>query len=286
MIKRARLYLDMLFKIALRRTVSSEDYMVGYDEASSTYGMWLERMGRFTDRIMDICPESKEETDVLDFACGTGYVSRNIEKIMPNASITSVDISCGMLEQLKKNCSGNVKTVNMGGIEFLESCSIEYDNVFFAWALPYFNHNKVLRLICGSIKKGGTLHIISNSRGTLRGIEKALVNVMEQNLGYVKKPMMTGLNLPDGKKGLSSWAESAGFEPVETGEDEAIFEFDSADELLKWLEMTGALAGLGAVFEDYDKVRPDIVSEIERTTCSGGACLINHRFAYGVFKKI
>ena len=91
--------------------------------------------------------------------------------------------------------------------------------------------------------------------------------------------MMTGRNLPDGKKGLSIWAETAGFEPVETGEDEAIFEFDSADELLKWLEMTGALAGLGAVFEDYYKGRLDIVSESERTNCSGGACSINHRFA-------
>lgn len=61
--------------------------------------------------ILSAYPFNKDSTRILDFACGTGLMSR---KLAPNAkSVTGVDISQGMVDQYNKRVSGDMKAVRL-----------------------------------------------------------------------------------------------------------------------------------------------------------------------------
>ncbi len=99
---------------------------------------------------------------ILDLSTGTGNVAMALSKKYPQAHITAVDLSQGMLEQAKKNV---LTQLGRGGknIEF-HQCDAEnlpYDNDYFdvitcGYALFFYPEMEATyQAICKKIKRGG-----------------------------------------------------------------------------------------------------------------------------------
>lgn len=266
-------------------TVNNEDYRKEYNKVSTTYNNWLNEMGQFTDKIINLDHIQKEnKLKILDFACGTGYISKGLLEKGINCKITAVDYSDKMLEQFRYLKDSRLKIVHYDGIKFLKNTEEKYDVIFIGWALPYFNYRELFKLFKEVLNPGGVVKIIANIQGTLSEIEDIFIKVMYKNQRKIIKPMDIRFNLPKGKAGLIKWFNQYGFKEVEVQEDERVVVFEEAEELLKWLNETGAVAGTACIFENYDSVKDNLIEEIKKTKYKNGKYEINHKFAYGTFK--
>lgn len=285
MFKKLLFYSKVGYKLFKKDVIDKTDYKNEYNRVSRTYSNWLSVMGPYTDKIIKTEYLSKNNRlKILDFACGTGYITRKILEKNIDCEITSVDYSDEMLEKLKDIKSSRVEIINCDGLEFLKNTKESYDVIYFGWALSYFNHRELFRLFKKVLKPGGLICIITNVKGTLAGIEKIFLKVMLRNADKVVKPMDIKFNLPKGSSGLVKWFRRYGFEAVEIENGEVIMSFNKPEELLLWLNKTGASAGTGSIFTDYAMVEESIVNEIKKEKHINGKYEINHSFVYGIFK--
>ncbi len=190
-----------------------------------------------------------------------------------------------MLEKLLNTNNLRVTAIQSDGIEFLKTTNEKYDVIFFGWALSYFDHNELLKLFNRVLKPRGILAIITNVEGTLDKIESIFLKVMSEKQKEVIKPMDIKLNLPKGKSGLVKWCSQYGFKALDVEEGEVFFNFKEPEELLQWLNITGAAAGTRKIFKNYNEVKPLIIEKIKKEKYKNGVYEINHKFAYGVFRK-
>lgn len=286
MINKLLFYFKLLYKLLNKEVVNSKDYKREYDKVSDTYDYWLKEMGKYTDNIINsVYIDKHKELNILDFACGTGYITKSLLNKSTKYKVISVDQSYKMLEKLKDIDNSRVRTVNKDGIEFLKTTNEKFDVIFFGWALSYFDHNELFKLFNRVLKPEGMLAIITNIEGTLDKIEKIFLKVMSEKQEEVIKPMDIKMNLPKGKRGLVKWCNQYGFKVLEVEEGEVFFHFKRPSELLEWLNITGAAAGTRKIFKNYNEVRPLIIEKIKKEKYKNGTYEINHKFAYGIFKK-
>lgn len=155
----------------------------------------------------------------------------------------------------------------------------------FACALSYFDYNELFKLFNRVLKPEGMLAIITNVEGTLDKIEKIFLKVMSEKQEEVIKLMDIKMNLPKGKKGLVKWCNEHDLKVLEVKEGEVFFHFKEPSELLDWLNITGAAAGTRKIFRNYNEARPLIIEKIKKEKYKNGTYEINHKFAYGIFRK-
>ncbi|GAA0126097.1 class I SAM-dependent methyltransferase [Clostridium senegalense] len=286
MINKIWFYSKIGYKLIKKEVVSRDDYKDEYDKVSDTYHFWLKEMSRYTDNIIHSKHiETDKELKILDFACGTGYITKSLLNKSIKYKITSVDQSNKMLEKLLKTNNPRVTAIQSDGIEFLRNTNEKYDVIFFGWALSYFDHNELLKLFNKVLKQEGILAIITNIEGTLDKIESIFLKVMSEKQKEVIKPMDIKLNLPKGKMGLVKWCSEYGFKALKVEEGEVFFSFKEPEELLQWLNITGAAAGTRKIFNNYNEVKPLIIEKIKKEKYKNGMYEINHKFAYGIFRK-
>lgn len=285
MLEKIGFYIRMGYKMLKKDVISSEDYKVEYNKVSQTYDHWLDRMGKYTDKI--IKPDQvtgNHQLNILDFACGTGYITKSLIKRDIDCKISAVDFSKEMLDSLKDLDDSRVSIIKSDGIEFLKNTHEKYDIIYFGWALSYFDYKKLFPLFKRVLKPKGSLAIITNTQGTLRGIEDIFMKVMAENPKEVIKPMDIRFNLPKGKAALISWLSQYGFQVREVDQGEVIIRFTSPDQLLEWLNKTGAAAGTACIFRDYSCVKEKLIKEIKKRKYKKGKYEINHKFAYGIYQ--
>lgn len=293
--------INSIFKILayylLNRKISNQDYKEEYNVTTKNYKFWTDRMGKYTDNIIKLeylIDNKNDEIKILDFCCGTGYITKKLLEIFDsyniknkNINITAVDISDSMIDYYKAHIKDDrVNSVVMDGIEFLKSTPPKkYNAIFCGWALPYFNYNTFLSLLNNILEGDGLLGIISNSKGTLMDIEKIYTQTMIENSSEINKIMDISFNLPNGENGLIKWFKKYKFTPIKTGEGEEIVSFNSPSELYKWIQKTGAIAGTGKIFKDNSKIEKKIIEKIKEKRYVNGKYTINHKFVYGLFQR-
>lgn len=285
MLKKLMFLMKVGYKILKKDVINNEDYRKEYNNVAKTYNLWLKEMGRFTDEIInvDYINENKK-LKILDFACGTGYITKELLQKNIDCEITSVDFSEKMLDELKRKVGNKANIIHSDGLEFLKNTKEKYDIIYFGWALSYFNYREIFKLFKEVLKENGIVCIITNTKGTLNKIEDIFLSVMSENQSEVNKPMDIKFNLPKGKNGLIKWINEFGFEEMEVKEGEVVFYFETPDEVLKWINKTGAAAGTVQIFKDYNKIKYKLIDKIKKEKYNNGKYEINHRFAYGIFK--
>lgn len=276
------------------RRVGPGDYAAEYDAVADTYPRWTARMGRHADPIIrpECLPRGGGVTEVLDLACGQGYITRRLLERWDAAGlgalrVTAVDISRGMLDACRRSVDDpRVTFVHADGGAFLERVAPEsYDAIFMAWALPYFDHAELLARFRRALKPGGVAGVITNSQGTLRDMEEVILEVVAERRRDMVRIMDATLNLPAGRDELRDWFAEAGLDTLDAEEGEEVVVCPSAAGLYDWMRRCGALAGVGAMFRDLEAVEPAIIRGIERKRKVDGGYAINHRFARGMFRR-
>ncbi|MBK5113830.1 MAG: methyltransferase domain-containing protein [Candidatus Heimdallarchaeota archaeon] len=288
--RKLRTYMKMVFLYLTKRIVRREDYREEYNIAASTYHIWLKKMNKHTNTILKIDHlKNQENIHILDFACGTGYISGFVLSALkdPTVKITAVDISDKMIEIAKGNISDSrCSFIVRDGTDFLFGEEDEkYDAIFCGYALPYFNHKKVIKEFHRILKKNGTAHFITNCKGTLKGIDEIYIDTMKEYSSSLNKIMEIGYQLPKNQNDLKSWFERRQFSTVFLDTVEEIISYSSPEELYNWLKNTGAIAGTDHIFSDEKEIIESIINKIEnRCNCEDKYCT-NHKFIQGIFKK-
>lgn len=286
MFNKLKFYVNMCYKFIRNITVNNEDYKKAYNKVANTYDYWISRMGIYSDKIIySSYLDFTKNTQILDFACGTGYITQAIYNINKDCNIVAVDISDEMIKRAKKLSSENINFYNTDGIDFLKNTNKKFDIILCGWALPYFEHKELLGLFNKVLNNKGKIAIISNSVGTLDKIEEIFLKVMEENQEQVIKPMNIKQNLPNGKKELRKWFEKDGYKALEINEEEVRFSFNNGAQLLDWLNKTGAVAGTEYIFGSYDDIKAKLIDYMDLLKNNTGKYIINHKFVYGIFEK-
>ncbi len=283
-------YLKIIFLYLTGKSVKAQDYKNEYNIVAPTYQNWLNRMKKYTDQIIrtDMII-NKEGPLILDFACGTGYITDVLLKELPSKSvkIVAVDISDKMVEIAKSNITDKrCEFIVQDGNLFLQDESDEkYDAIYCGYALPYFNHKKVIKHFYRILKKGGTTHFILNCKGTLEGIHEIYINTMKKHPSEIAKILEISYQLPKDENDIRSWFENHSFQTLFTNTVEEFVSFNKAEDLYLWLKQTGALAGTGCFFTDNNEIEKEIIDEIVKKYYSQKSYIINHRFILAIFRK-
>ncbi len=276
------------------RVIGRQEYRNGYDSASPTYGAWLGIMAKHTEKIVrpeDLEPvaASSRPIRILDLSCGTGYITGRILRLVPSGQvrITGVDISGEMIGRYRQSFSSSgVTAVTADGFEFVrERENNAFDIVYCGWALPYYKPRKLIREIGRILVPGGIAGFISNEKGTLAGIQEAYMETMGNHAGQVRNIDTIYRRLPKDRTAMNGWFRNAGFTVLDSGQGEETVSFSRGNDLLEWLRKTGAVAGSEKIFADPEAVEADLISRIEGHTRTGSGFRVNHKFAYGIYRK-
>ena len=99
MINKILFYSKIGYKLLKKEVVNQDDYRVEYDKVSDTYDYWLKKMGRYSDNIINSKYIDKDrELKILDFACGTGYITKALLNKSEKYKITAVDPGLVVIE--------------------------------------------------------------------------------------------------------------------------------------------------------------------------------------------
>ncbi|MDR1691913.1 MAG: GNAT family N-acetyltransferase [Oscillospiraceae bacterium] len=105
-------------------------------------------------------PETDAELYILDIGCGTGIELESIWKRVPNARITCVDVSRGMLDLLLKNHPGRHRQITVVEASYVTWAYPDsaFDIVVSNMTMHHFGEREkiaIYRKILGSLKPGG-----------------------------------------------------------------------------------------------------------------------------------
>ncbi|MHA1954458.1 MAG: class I SAM-dependent methyltransferase [Candidatus Heimdallarchaeaceae archaeon] len=289
-LKSIQLYFKLFYLFLIGKIIGKEEYKEEYDEISKTYLRWIERMKKYTDEILRFeLLNMKNEVNVLDFACGTGYIANRLLSNLdnPKLSLTAVDISDEMLEIAQSEIKDpRCSFVLQEGMSFLENEEKEkYDAIYCGFALPYFKRRKVVKHFNRVLKKEGTVHVILNCRGTLEGIFEIYLDLMKSNPSRINKIMEIRLNLPKSEKSLNARFVKYGFDTISLKTVNEWVMFDTPNELYDWLKQTGAIAGTGRIFEKNKIIEDSIINKIKANLAFENQYRINHKFIIAIFRK-
>jgi demethylmenaquinone methyltransferase/2-methoxy-6-polyprenyl-1,4-benzoquinol methylase len=137
-----------------------------YDFLNHLLSMGIDRSWR--KNLIELLSET-HPGKILDVATGTGDLAIQTSKALPDAKITGLDISQGMLDIgerkiLKNNLSGKIEMVN-GDSEAMQFEADSFDAVTVAFGVRNFeNLNKGLKEMNRVLRSGGKVFILEFSR--------------------------------------------------------------------------------------------------------------------------
>ena len=100
----------------------------------------------------------KNYTKLLDLGCGTGLELAEIFKLIPNASVTGIDITQAMLEKLKQKYADKDINIICGSYFDIDLGDLEYDCAISFETMHHFSHKKKIYLyekVHKSLKENG-----------------------------------------------------------------------------------------------------------------------------------
>ncbi|OQA84575.1 MAG: Trans-aconitate 2-methyltransferase [Lentisphaerae bacterium ADurb.Bin242] len=185
-----RLNGHMLRHLLRGRVLRPEDFSLSYDALSSRYNAsWLTHLAPVTDRMLALLPKTGPDSVLLDLGCGSGHTTAFLEEHCPDARITAVDISRGMLNEAVKICSrSRFECADM--LEYLRRVPAEsVDLIVSAWALGYSHPTKLFREVRRVLTPGGILLFVTNLATTLAPVfhayRRTLARYPERTLGAI-----------------------------------------------------------------------------------------------------
>ncbi len=287
LIKRIKFYLKISALFLKGRHARNKEYFKDYDIVSETYdSCWTSKMGKHEEEMLNklLFPDG---FNLLDLACGTGFViTETMHKGRPS-NIIGIDGSEGMIAKASKKVSDDRVRFIKGDI--LEEISKLPDNYFdivsFGWALSYIdkkNRGILIENIRRVLKPDGCLAVITNRKRTIDNVEKAYLEVMEEHSSNINKISDMGMGLIKDHKELQKMflEEKLIWYDGWDGEDKILF--DNSDDAVSWIRECGALAGTFELM-DLDNFWEELSRKINKK--NNGEVIITHRFSVGIAKK-
>lgn len=198
-----------------------------YDNLNHALSLNVDKSWR--RKALSVILSEVKDLSVLDLACGTGDFAIAIAKAFPEAHVTGVDLSEGMLDVMKEKVTkqglGARISIETGDGENLRYPDGSFDRVTNAFGIRNFeDKDKGLREALRVLKPGGKLVILELSRPENKLIrwfyDLYFLNILPKIGGKVSGNKGAYCYLPasvksfPGRKEFSAMMRQAGFETV------------------------------------------------------------------------
>ncbi|MDZ7844664.1 MAG: class I SAM-dependent methyltransferase [Anaerolineales bacterium] len=136
-----------------------------FNQRSKGYDQHMEEnvdgFSDFYHQVAKPLPETKQELRILDLGCGTGLELEGVFQRVPNAQITAVDLSPGMLAELERKNSSRLEQIELiqGSYLDLDLPEERFDFVISVMTLHHLLPETKLALygrIYRTLKSGGS----------------------------------------------------------------------------------------------------------------------------------
>jgi malonyl-CoA O-methyltransferase len=139
-----------------------------FSENARTYDQYAKVQKKMANQLMGSIPKSDEAIEILEIGCGSGYLTQLLCNAFPNARLTAVDLSPGMIEVAKKRVFEERITFLCGDIEEMK-ISRNFDIIISNATFQWLNHpQKVIEKLYKLLKKEGILSFSTFGKQTFQ----------------------------------------------------------------------------------------------------------------------
>lgn len=228
----------------------TNEYLHGYDdEEQRRLDIVSELTYEINKKFLKI--ENRDDFNVLDIGCGTGYTVWRFAKDYPLAKFVGLDISDKHLNYAKKRCDefDNCSFIKANILE--EDIGGRYDLVFLKYVMIHFqnkNHKEVLSNIRKILKDNGRVSIFDNCWASLNIFPES--DYFKEYVKDVRKfSIESGRNYDIGAK-LGYLLHKTGFKDIAVEPVMAFFSKDVDFDSFQW-KCESLIVGF---FEDFSSL--------------------------------
>ncbi len=220
-----------------------------------------------TDLVELLAPKNGEF--ILDFGCGTGYLTHNIA--ISGAEVVGIDNAPTMIEQARKNYPNLKFEVTDGtNLHFIEQFDAIFSNAVLHWIKE---PEKVIANIWRALKPGGRFVAEFGGKGNVKVITTAIYNAMKF-AGY-----SVDLNpwyFPSISE-YSSLLEQQGLQLVFASLVERPTPLDDGQGMHNWLKMFGNSFLAAVPVDEQTKILADIENQLRPKLYRNGTWFADYR---------
>ncbi|MEG1016089.1 MAG: methyltransferase domain-containing protein [Bacilli bacterium] len=224
----------------------------------------------------------KDNLNILDIGCGTGFNSNYLYSKLKTGTYTLVDISEGMLLYAKKLCNFNCSFIENDMLDYLKSCSTDsMDIIVCSYAISYHLPKEIIKECSRVLKNGGFLGVIDNLKRTLPEINKLCSKLIVNNSHLLNKPIIK-LNYSSNEYFFEKMFVDNRFNRINLKSDHTVINFDNKASLCYFLCSSGILTPLdfSINLEDYEAKL--MVSNLLDTYNINS---LTHKYIWGTFRN-
>jgi len=275
-----------IIQLYFKKTEKTTDLVIkGYNTASKYYDdAWTKHSRYLDDELLKFLNPPKN-SNCVDLACGTGYVSGKLAQIT-NGKVIGVDLSPGMLEIAKKKYGSKCKFIKSDVLEYLKSQpDNSFDIVTYAWALCYSKPNQVVKEIKRVIKPKGKIGIIDNSFFSVFEMFFAGIYTVAEDPAMLKN--LYKIHPIPNKFSLYMRLWMYGLKVMKTWSGEKKSYVASGKDAIKKLIETGTASGYKYLVYDkyYNKVLKRYPINVEKLYMKKNGIPITHRYVAAIAQK-
>lgn len=223
-------------------------------------------------------------TRILEIGCGTGYLTRLIAHLYPQADILATDIAPGMLKTAKANladCKNVSYAVEDGeSLRTAETFDLIISNAAFQW---FNDHTKAFEGFLARLRPGGCLLYTTFGPETFRELH-ASFHTARQTL-TLQDSTRHGLSFAPAAM-LESFMTGVGYESTVHREEHVREYFPSVKEFLAGIKKIGANnAGYHGSFAVNRRLIFSMMRCYEESYCENSQIYATYHVIYGFGRK-
>jgi trans-aconitate 2-methyltransferase len=172
----------------------------------------------------------------IDAGCGTGRVTELLLQRLPEGSVLAVDRSGAMVEAARRRFAGEprvrVERQDLSVLEVEERVDLIFSTATFHWIE---DHGRLFGRLASALKPHGRLVAQCGGEGNISRATRAVgVTVREERYRDYFEGWKDDKNYAD-PQATARRLKAAGFEEIKTWLHDEVAEFDSVDELARFL---------------------------------------------------
>ena len=131
-----------------------------YKKLAKTYAKQNENRAHIYSEIVKFTKLLPQNGSLLDLGCGTGFDSKDFQKLRPDLTILGIDISKEMLEEFEKIAPG-IEHIRADMVTYIFPKNV-FDGIWMNASflhIPKENADTVIKKVVGALKPQGLLYI-------------------------------------------------------------------------------------------------------------------------------
>lgn len=197
-----KLYFKTIMYSLNNNVVNSNDISNSFNNLSNKYNSdYFNNITTTSTSMLDeiiykLKVSPKDNLNILDLGCGTGFSSNYIYNKLKSGNYTLVDISKGMISSAKINCNFNCTFIESDMLAYLKTCSDNsMDVIISSYSISYNSPKEIIKECSRVLKNGGFLGVIDTLKKTLPELKKFHLKFLIKNQHLLTKSILK-LNYP------------------------------------------------------------------------------------------